>query len=521
MINQFIIDKSMNKITSILTLVLTFVLNSCSSDDYTMSNFNVAALRFEITESHTRASINTTTMTTVFTVGDKAGVFGVKNGYVVEDLNNLPLTLNQSGFWSPATSLNYSVDMADIKFYAYFPYNENITFDASSETPFSEYINSLQVPLNQENVKNFNSADIMVTGACTVDTKLHYVKLNMTHVNCMVNVELPNSSYVFTNQGMEPYVLTKAENVQFKLGGKIVKPYFDTEIQSYRLIVKANTSETLNVSYTDGDRQNNATINNLANINKGEYADYVIDGGVDLVSGYNLQVGDYYLSTGKLVSKDAELTAQQKAMVIGVVAKLGTTDGISSSYKTATHAIVLSLNNGSLAAWGDYAATTSAENNAGWRNWWIDYGHGLANQNTTSAGSLKEDTFAEIGFEDTHSWMSVSNPLVIGGYTHSYNCVMIESYNIWCRTTVAPDITSGWYLPSLRDHINIEANRTAIDASLAKPQGDKISPDLYWSTSLRAAGSNWCYSYGKTALADRYKGVGLKDKRLYRYLLAF
>lgn len=103
------------------------------------------------------------------------------------------------------------------------------------------------------------------------------------------------------------------------------KTIFDTEIQSYRLIVKANTSETLNVSYTDGDRQNNATINNLANINKGEYADYVIDGGVDLVSGYNLQVGDYYLSTGKLVSKDAELTAQQKAMVIGVVAKLGTT----------------------------------------------------------------------------------------------------------------------------------------------------------------------------------------------------
>ena len=166
MINQFIIDKSMNKITSILTLVLTFVLNSCSSDDYTMSNFNVAALRFEITESHTRASINTTTMTTVFTVGDKAGVFGVKNGYVVEDLNNLPLTLNQSGFWSPATSLNYSVDMADIKFYAYFPYNENITFDASSETPFSEYINSLQVPLNQENVKNFNSADIIEYDTC-------------------------------------------------------------------------------------------------------------------------------------------------------------------------------------------------------------------------------------------------------------------------------------------------------------------------------------------------------------------
>ena len=113
-------------------------------------------------------------------------------------------------------------------------------------------------------------------------------------------------------------------------------------------------------------------------------------------------------------------------------------------------------------------------------------------------------------------------PLEIGGITLDYTSLMNETYDTWVTNNPAPDnISSNWYFPSLGDWMNIDAQRTIVGQGIAAAKGTALSTSQYWSCNVRAAGSNWCYVLGKTANADRFKGVGCSTSVNYRFLLAF
>ena len=80
---------------------------------------------------------------------------------------------------------------------------------------------------------------------------------------------------------------------------------------------------------------------------------------------------------------------------------------------------------------------------------------------------------------------------------------------------------TGWYIPSLGDWQNIERQQTLIDTQLSAAGGTPLPTAQSWSCNVRAAGSNWCYVLGKTALSDRYKGVACNSSVNYRFLFAF
>lgn len=467
-----------------------------------------------------RAATNGTSMVTTFEVGDQAGLYVVKNGSVL--YSNVKLTYNVSGFWEAANAIEVTDEITGAQFYAYYPYNEDAQFSASSSEPFADMV-SATVPSGRQNSKSgYEAADIMVTGATTIG-EYNTVQLPMQHQKAMVCVELPNSSYIFTNDGVDPYVVAKAENATFTLDGTSVQPYFDDASQSYRLIVEPGQAQSIKVTFDNNGESKSFEANNLSSIGKGKYAKYVIDGGASLTE-MTLQVGDYYCADGNIISKDTP-TDEIPDNVVGVIFKIGTTETIRAANNNWSHAVVISLTE-KRDKWGTKGSTSSAENTAGWRYWYESYG--LADQNRkTSAAQLDESIMTEEGFEVTKSWRSVPEPLTIGDYTLDYTSVMNTTMDAWIEANPLPaSICSGWYFPSLVDWRNIEAQSSVLSTQITAVGGTDLlwnigSSNNYWSCNVRAAGSNWCYVGKKTALADRYKGVTCSSNANYRFLFAF
>ena len=489
------------------------LLTACSQEEVTTFSPQQDALRFEIYDGGvTRAATDGTTMSTTFELADKAGLYIVKNGQVVRE--NVALTFNANGFWEPSEPIQVTDELSGAQFYAYYPYSATASFDVSSATPFAAMV-AASVPSTKQGSKaEYEAADIMVSSAATVG-QYNAVTLTLQHQKAMVCIELPNSSYIFGNAGMEPYVVAKAENAKFTLGETAVTPYFDTNSQSYRLIIEPGETQTLTTTFTNNGALRSFEASSLDQISRGRYAKYVVDGGALLVN-MTLEVGDYYCADGRIVKKDAETLPGN---IVGVVVKTGTTEAIRSANGCWSHGVVVSVNEVKT-KWGNDKSTTSEQNNAGWKYWYRDYN--LADQNNqTSAAKLDESIMSEEGFEVTKAWRAVPQPLTIGGITLDYTSIMNDTMDAWEENyPLPPTISSGWYIPSLGDWKNIESQKAVLDTQLAVA-GTPLSTEQYWSCNVRGAGSNWCYVMGKTTLADRYKGVACNSNVRYRFMLAF
>ena len=62
---------------------------------------------------------------TTFTQGDQIGLFAVKDGAILDEINNMPFTFNGSS-WSGKPIL-YDDRLVGVNFYAYYPYQSEMT----------------------------------------------------------------------------------------------------------------------------------------------------------------------------------------------------------------------------------------------------------------------------------------------------------------------------------------------------------------------------------------------------------
>lgn len=514
--------KTTMNMKKILTAVMALwgiavVVTSCSNDDdITATAGQQQALRFNLYDaagqSNVRSSTDVQTMVTEFEFADKAGLYVVKDGKLLYD--NVVLTYNAAGFWEADEKIEASEEVAGAKFYAYYPYSEAAEFDASSETPFAKMVEAAKPAAKQSTKAEFEASDIMITSAATIG-KYNAVELPLSHQKSLVCVELPNVSYIFDNEGMEPYVLSKSENVSFTLNGSAVSPYFDETSQSYLLVIEPEKQAVVKANFTVNGIETSFTTKDLVAIKEGQFAKFVVDGGAKLTY-MTLKVGDYYCADGTVVSQSITPVPSN---VVGVIYKLGTAESLRNINSSWSHAMVMSLAE-TKSKWGNDASTTSEENAAGWRYWYRNYN--LADQNgITDANKLDESIMYEEGYGVTIAWLAVPEPLTIGGFTKDYTTVMSDLYDSWVTDNKLPLVTTGWFIPSLGDWKAIETQSSALETPLDAAKGKKLSADPYWSCNVRAAGSNWCYVMNKTAKADRYKGTGLKDSRLFRYVFAF
>lgn len=509
-----------NKTKALGLMLAVGLLSACTQDASEYTNEAGGKLTFKIYDAAvTRTATDGQTMVTSFEPADRAGLYAVKGGQVI--LSNIPLTFTVNGFWEADEAIQASDELSGARFYAYFPYSEEALFDAAASNPFDAMIAARQ-PAGKQNTKaDYEAADLMVTTAASIG-QYNTVSLPLQHQKAMVCIELPNSSYIFSNAGMDPYVLSKSEHVQFALDGTAVQPYFDESSQSYRLIVEPGTEGPLAVSFTNNGMARTFETTGLSQLQGGKFAKYVVDGGAQLIN-TTLQVGDYYCSDGRIVGKDTP-AEELPGNIVGVVFKLGTTEALRSANSSWSHGVVVGLDE-VRGKWGTNSSTNSEQNAAGWRYWYRD--HGLADQGSTNATALIEDNMAEEGYETTKAWRAVPQPLEIGGIVLDYTTELNVNMDRWIDSTPLPAVVcSGWYVPSLRDLQNLESQSQLLSQQLAAVGGKDLlwntgSTDRYWSCNVRGSGSNWCYVGGQNALNDRYKGVACNGNSYYRFMFAF
>ena len=83
----------------------------------------------------TRTSVTNEYLKTEFVDGDSIGIFAVKDGIIVEGIDNIPLVYNVSNdSWDPAENSKTLYWCDGVSYVAYYPYRKNITIDVSKGT---------------------------------------------------------------------------------------------------------------------------------------------------------------------------------------------------------------------------------------------------------------------------------------------------------------------------------------------------------------------------------------------------
>lgn len=159
----------------------------------------------------------------------------------------------------------------------------------------------------------------------------------MAHRMAMAVIEMPETVYKF--EGQEPYTVFSAVP-EFRGN---YRPCLMSD-GLYRYLVNPEVpgdDVILAGSYDDGNREFTITPSIAT---AGNYKTYEVDGGYRETT---LQVGDFYLEDGTLLSKDTPLTDAQKAACAGIVFWVddvtATDPALKRDFPQCTHGLVVSM----------------------------------------------------------------------------------------------------------------------------------------------------------------------------------
>lgn len=302
---------------------------------------------------------------TTFTQGDQIGLFAVKDGAILDEINNMPFTFNGSS-WSGKPIL-YDDRLVGVNFYAYYPYQSEMTgkTDLIGDDFFAPLAAGWELTTEQSDQKAYAKQDLMTSNATALigENGNYSLSFQLTHRMSLVVVKLPSTRYIFTDaEGVAmpeetPYVAMSVD-VAFYLDnveeGTKISPYYDAKKDEYRLLRKPSSENQIIGHYNDKQ----CTLDTAEKMKEGKYKRFVVDGGYKEVT-HHLQVGDYYYADGSVVSGNEAEPAKDNC--IGIVCWVGnpmpsvlykdvagtpytaTNDALLRSHPNCVHGLVMSL----------------------------------------------------------------------------------------------------------------------------------------------------------------------------------
>ena len=480
---------------------------------------------------------------TVFTAGDKIGVFAVQDGEIKADVKNICLTAstdNGSLVWQSDDGLSM---YPDATYYAYYPWQDNLTGKlvptaGNANSFFVNVITTWSPADDQSDYTNYTAQDLMIAQGSLSNKKLTF---SMAHQMSLVVIELPKANLKLSND--ESYTwISDIPDMRFEFNPCRMSD------GTYRYLVKPSASDGLSGSYINGSNAE-VTWTVTPSVSGGKYKTYKVDGGSSTIidKPYTLQGGDFFMKDGSLVGKDVSLTTDQKAACIGIVfwaddptkdehtpLVTGTNNtknitlstfgdpALKKEHSGCTHGLVVALKDAGIVRWQKTFASVSD---------WMD------NRST--------------GYEKIASGTGDTAPVnKIRGYN---NTKAIEAYNaecddnnkvlpISCIDTYAANVptpvgSSGWYFPSAkelsllwRDINDIYMNKPGkigkqdveimVNSSLNKLGASLVTvfdDDTYWSSTENSNTAWYAELYYGGMYFDGYKGYAYR----VRPILAF
>ena len=461
--------------------------------------------------------------TTRFSNGDAIGIFAVRGETVVEDIKNRKFTLTD-GYWELTDGgdpIEYKGSQFQrMTFYAYYPYNANVTFDPTKVDPFETYVNNWKIG-SEQNEGNYTQYDLMTsTGSVQGDRLKGQIAFTMQHRMALAVVKMPNLTYSFTNGGIDDYLLPLAAG-SFTVNNTQATPYYQESTDTYRFLVNPNKEFSIKGTYTGVSEMEYEAKGTLEG---GTAKMYTIEDKSKI--NHTLQVGDYFCADGKIVSVDAETVPEN---VIGIVCYVGniqpsvtheayteTQDALRRDHPGCTHGLVVAMN---YAEYNDSKTSVFSPQSrdyfyGNWFNSDDDWTGKFINTDTKTTDAEGVAALPFLGYN--HTELMINSPSWENACQAGVN--FVQAYR---TKVVVPNITSDWFLASLKELDLLFRLKSTINARLKAVGGDELlEGSRHWSNAERTGNTQIVYqhNFSTGVINDKRRNEGAG---YFRMMLAF
>jgi hypothetical protein len=515
---------------SMLFLAGAAIVASCSQNEELTGETPDSLQGFQISVSDegfmdesgkTRATENG--YTTRFSNGDAIGIFAVRGETVVEDIKNRKFTLTD-GYWELTDGgdpIEYKGSQFQrMTFYAYYPYNANVTFDPTKVDPFETYVNNWKIG-SEQNEGNYTQYDLMTsTGSVQGDRLKGQIAFTMQHRMALAVVKMPNLTYSFTNGGIDDYLLPLAAG-SFTVNNTQATPYYQESTDTYRFLVNPNKEFSIKGTYTGVSEMEYEAKGTLEG---GTAKMYTIEDKSKI--NHTLQVGDYFCADGKIVSVDAETVPES---VIGIVCYVGniqpsvtheayteTQDALRRDHPGCTHGLVVAMN---YAEYNDSKTSVFSPQSrdyfyGNWFNSDDDWTGKFINTDTKTTDAEGVAALPFLGYN--HTELMINSPSWENACQAGVN--FVQAYR---TKVVVPNITSDWFLASLKELDLLFRLKSTINARLKAVGGDELlEGSRHWSNAERTGNTQIVYqhNFSTGVINDKRRNEGAG---YFRMMLAF
>lgn len=453
--------------SSMMLMTVSAVLASCTQEEIVQNdvptrqalNISVNIQDF-VSEDGSRATTGTDeNRTTAFADGDEMGMYVISSDGTV--ICNNEKFVYDDNTWKAENELYY---WKNANYIVYYPYDadltaQNIITVGDIKTKFAESADFY----TQNTAEAYEKADLML--AEVQKPADGNIQFNLAHQFSMVEINVPVRRYKTTEaQGNFEYTapVSLTWNTDLKIGDNVVAPY-STGKGSFRFIVVPSATDT-DLSLTlDGRLMydegvpvyfGSSTEPQSIDLESGTCKVYNVT--YDKVSSdvvtRDLEVGDYYYSDGSIYpygnQDDNDLTKPVKNGCIGVIFEVGT--GVPNT--PWTHGSVLALKSLGQAKWSANMCTVEGN----------------------MIETLSDDVTVKSGYEVTQALVQMEGFLLNDAANLAYNFGKGEEDSQYA----APVSSSGWYLPSIADWVEVIQNLggdTDFTLSTTGVSGDVIS----------------------------------------------
>ena len=466
--------------------------------------------------------------TTKFTDGDACGLYIVRSGELAYANVKLTATAATDGTltWQPEAGVTLAGGLNGEAYYLYYPYRDDsymadkiIAASATDDAAFfAPLVSTWQPQADQSKyAEGYTASDLMTaTGTAKKNDKTISLTFKMHHRMALAVIELPKIVYDFTNEDIADYTVPTSADFT----GSDAKPCRMTD-GSYRYIVNPTaTAPEITGSYADGSKEFIFTPSTAT----GSYKTYKIDVGGVVVKQHNLQVGDYLLADGNLLSKETDEATVKNADVAAIVfwtpaettaegrqtpASLQSDEVMAKAHPNCTHGLAVSLKDVYAGMkWQDqYEAVVSFQNRNAFDP---DCDKNLFKPIASNYGSGDPINFI-LGYQNTLILRAYNEYCKNTPGKENYVVLPVDALDTFAADSdnQAPSNSTGWFLPSPKElHIlcykdvdgiwskwnsSYTYTRDIVDNSLNAAGGEIFDDYVYWSSSERAGNSDYAF----------------------------
>ena len=438
---------------------------------------------------------------TTFEDGDQIGLFVVNNQDEML-YANVPYTKDGDAWTAKENIRTKGYPVRVFAYYPYVPDDEIIEKIDSAADNYSDffktYIDELDIN-NQSSLADYRKADVM---ACMVmvndkEEARKALTLTMNHLMGLVVVNLPEtvilSSVDYCLKGDESYTWTVKDvtlpadlsDELFEVTGGI-QPF--KEETGYRYLCRPGDDGISNISFsgsftTYAEKKSYMVSSSVAAGSNKTYNVSVASFAPIAKVEYTPQVGDFYMEDGSILSG---ITSDDKANCIGIVFWLGdptvTDPVLAKVYSKCTHGLVVSLKESNDIKWqANYDGTSTIQLWAEGQDFYTSGGYKPLDHNVILGDDSKSGEIQ--GYNNTE---------ILNQYNKShgnYSVTVLSCFSTITSGVTLPanNITSSWYLPSVKELVELCNVKSKVNESLLSLASPILSSSRYWSSGeLRA-----------------------------------